>query len=288
MKKNLLLTAILSVMISGALFAQIGIQNPSFEEPADDLKFRADGEADGLFNENVPGWWADPIATDCGRQNTGKPAHEGTYTAYGFNNDGGSIWALAGTVEDKLELFLSFYAWESWPAGQTGVSITASFAVYEGDDPSSFEVLETQSLPFSSDDVDENGWGYFEFSYTLPSSATGKNLLVGYDLQTELADDSWFSFDDFYLDASKATGIDDVTFVETVKVFPNPASDFLTIEVAKSALNKYTMYNIAGQEVLSGELNQTKTVNIQSLNKGVYFLKVANNIDSKVIKAIIE
>ena len=136
MKKNALLTVLFSAMLNSILLSQLAIKNGSFEDPADDIKFRADGEAGTtVFNGNVPGWWADPNATDCGRQNSAKPAYDSSYTGYGYNNDDGSIWALAGTVEDQMRVLnLSFYAWESFPSGQTGVRIAALFAVYEGTD----------------------------------------------------------------------------------------------------------------------------------------------------------
>ena len=292
MKKNVLLTLFFSILLNGFMFAQLSIQNGSFEEPTDDLKYKADGTGDGgAFNGNVPGWWADSNATDCGRQNSAKPAYDGNYTAYGFNNDGGSIWALAGTVEDQQRaLDLTFYAWESFPKGQSGVSIAAIFATYEGSDTASFTVLDTLLAAFDPAQTDANGWQAFQFKYTLPESANGKKLLIGYDLVTESVDDSWYSFDDFELKTSAViSGIENnKADNENIKVFPNPASEFITIQGESRSWTTFSMYNIAGQEVLSGRLNQDKTIDVRTLNKGLYFLKVENAESSVVVKTLIK
>lgn len=290
MKKNVLLTILFSVLLNGVLFSQLDIQNGSFEDPADDIKFRADGEAGAMvFNGNVPGWWADTSATDCGRQDSGKPAYDGTYVGFAFNNDGGSIWSVAGTVEDDIrELNVILYAWESFPAGQTGVSIALIFAVYEGTDTIGFTVLDTLTQPFDPGATDANGWGQFIFTEVLPESAEGKNLLIGFDIITESAENSWFSFDNFMMEAS-VTGIEDnIAGLENIKVFPNPVSDFLSVQIENNSFNRYALYNVAGQEVISGIVNENKTIDVRTLDKGIYFLKVENSLESKVVKIIIE
>jgi len=290
MKKNVLLTILFSLMLNGVMFAQLEIQNGSFEEPTDDIKFRADGGGGAtVFNGNVPGWWADSSATDCGRQDSNKPAYDGTYVGFAYNNDGGSIWSVAGTVQDDMrDLYLTFYAWESWPAGQTGVSVAAIFAVYEGIDTLGFTVLDTKTEPFDPAMADGDGWVAFAISETLPELAEGKELLIGFDLVTESVDDSWFSFDNFMLIVSPVTGIEDIAGQENIKVFPNPTSDFITVQIENNLLNSYTMFSVTGQEVLSGTLNQNNTIDVRLLNKGIYFLKIENSNGSRTLKTIIE
>lgn len=291
MKKNLLLTVLFSILLNGALFSQLAIQNGSFEDPAEDIKYRADGEGDTeVFNGNVPGWWADTSATDCGRQNSAKPAYDGDYTGYGFNNDG-TIWAVAGTVPaDMRQVYLTFYAWESFPQGQTGVSIVAKFAVFEGTDTVGFNLLDSLVEPFDPALTDADGWELFDFTYTIPASEVGKTLLVGYDLSTETADNSWFSFDNFMLVPSQAPdGIEqNISGSENIKAFPNPTSDFITIQTGNNLLNRYALYSVTGREVLSGTVNQSITIDIRSLNKGIYFLKIENSRGSQVVKTVIK
>ncbi|MFB6319145.1 glycoside hydrolase family 2 TIM barrel-domain containing protein [Saccharicrinis sp. FJH54] len=278
--------------LEGIIYTKLEIQNGSFELPEEDLKYRADGNSDGgLFNGNVPGWWADGDATDCGRQNTSKPAYDGKYTGYAFNNDYGSIWAVAGTVQkDKRNLDLSFWAWESFPKGQSGVSVVAKFAVYDGPDPSAFTLLETLTQPFDAVAHDENGWGNFIFSYTLPESAEGKNLLIGFDIVTEGTADTWFSFDNFSLIVSEVTGIGQLTGSGMVKIFPNPANGIMTIQMNSNDYNgTYTFYTVSGKEVLSGRLWQrSQAVNVSALEKGVYLIKIENSSGSQIIRSVLE
>lgn len=271
---------------------EMGILNGSFELPANDLKFRADGGGGAnVFNGNVPGWWADSKATDSGREDASKQAYDGTYTGFGYNNDGGSIWAMAGTVEEGMrDLSLSFYASESWPNGQTGVNIEAKFAVYEGTDPSTFTMLETLSQPFDPAQTDANGWENFIFPYTLPKSVEGKNLLIGYDISTESSTSSWFNFDDFTLVVSPVTGINNITPIhKSIEVYPNPTSGYLTMKMNNNNFERFSFYNVTGEKVLSGNINSPVcTIDVSSFDKGVYLLKVENVSECQVIETIVK
>lgn len=271
--------------------AGLGIQNGSFELPETNLKFRADGNGNGgPFNTNVPGWWAEPGTTDCGRQDTGKPAYDGTYTGYAYNNDNGSIWALAGTIkENQNVLDLSFYAWESYPKGQSGVNIVAKFAVYEGTDPAQYSILETMSIPFSSVSHDANGWGHFTYTYTLPKSVEGKNMLIGFDIVTSNTGDSWFSFDNFTLKASIDTEVESVTDSKNMEVYPNPAHNFIWVKSQITSNGTFNLYNLAGGKMLSGDItSQHQKIDVSQLEKGVYLLEVITAEGAKIIKTVLE
>jgi hypothetical protein len=60
------------------------------------------------------------------------------------------------------------------------------------------------------------------------------------------------------------------TFAESVQVFPNPASDFIT--VGKDFLNaKVTIYDISGKEVSSGMVDVSFSIDVSELKPGIYF-----------------
>lgn len=288
MKKKLLFTVLFSVILCSASFAQLSIQNASFETPADNWKIKADGTADGgAFNNIVPGWWADPAATDCGRQNSGKPAADGTYPAYAYNLDG-SVWAKAGIVEaGKLSLAVSFYSRKSYiPATVTGpFNLILKFAVYDGTEPSITNVIETQTKVCS----DIENYTKYDYTYVLPETAVGKNLLIGFDIETPgVTEGVWFLFDNFNLTVSPSTGIKKNLTNNALRVFPNPATDFITIQVENNLENKYSFYNTVGKEVLSGIVYHNALIDVQMLDKGVYFLKVENSVESRMMKTIIK
>ena len=64
---------------------------------------------------------------------------------------------------------------------------------------------------------------------------------------------------------------------DSYKVFPNPFSQELTIEVKSPQSNDFTIYNIIGEIVTSGKLNsQVSTIDLSSLAPNVYILNIEN------------
>lgn len=294
MKKNLFLTILFSLLLNGILYSQIEFQNGSFEDPDNDIKYSADGSGGGSptkMDNNLTGWWADAFATDCGRES---PRTEGTipdgkYVGFAYNNDGGSVWNLAGTVEPgKRDLTLTCYVQESWPQGLSGLmSIIIKFATYEGSDPSEFELVDSLSLDWDNTDADENGFVLYEFLEILPSTTEGKNLLIGFDIATVGTDGTWVNFDNFELSVYSVTGVQNISLKNT-KVYPSPAKDYITIDTKTDELSDYCLMNIAGKKMLTGSVNCNDRIDVSSLNNGVYFLNIHNSLGSEVIKTMIK
>ncbi len=65
---------------------------------------------------------------------------------------------------------------------------------------------------------------------------------------------------------------------DLIKIYPNPATNILTIEQSKPLNNGFfEIYNTIGELVLSGYLVEKETlVNIENFTRGLYFLKVKN------------
>ena len=62
---------------------------------------------------------------------------------------------------------------------------------------------------------------------------------------------------------------------EEMKIYPNPVKDRLSV----SGINKdqpYEILSIDGKLIKAGKYSSTKTIDVQALPKGVYFLKVSN------------
>lgn len=71
------------------------------------------------------------------------------------------------------------------------------------------------------------------------------------------------------------------------KIYPNPATDFITIEVNNIQISSVNVYDILGKNVISKNSLDNNTLSISNLKKGVYFLKIeAEGITStkKIIK----
>ena len=80
----------------------------------------------------------------------------------------------------------------------------------------------------------------------------------------------------FFNDCSTTTNINDID-TETVKVYPNPVSDFLTIEINHSEEELFEIYSLTGLLILRGHISsKNRSVDLSSINEGVYVLKIEN------------
>lgn len=71
--------------------------------------------------------------------------------------------------------------------------------------------------------------------------------------------------------------------INNIEVFPNPTSNYITINNLSSPTN-YHIYDISGKQVSFGEVSNNKKIELSSLAKGIYFLKLKNQISIRVIK----
>jgi hypothetical protein len=62
-----------------------------------------------------------------------------------------------------------------------------------------------------------------------------------------------------------------------IKVFPNPGSDFLTIENSNSLEYVFELYTIEGKPVLSQDGFGELTIKTNSLTNGVYLYRLIQN-----------
>ena len=68
-------------------------------------------------------------------------------------------------------------------------------------------------------------------------------------------------------------GIDELS--EVVKVYPNPATSNLTIEL--EGVYTYAIYNLSGALVQQGQGNDIETVDVSELTSGAYVLQIVSN-----------
>lgn len=65
-------------------------------------------------------------------------------------------------------------------------------------------------------------------------------------------------------------------FIEELKIYPNPAKDFIAWDVK----NRFELYNAVGEIVKQGFDNQ---VDVSNLSNGIYLIKI-QNITQRIIK----
>ncbi len=77
-------------------------------------------------------------------------------------------------------------------------------------------------------------------------------------------------------------------FDKSIAVFPNPVTTDLTIQIETGSY-RVTIYSLLGTVMVDKEISGTKKMNLQSLAKGVYMLKIKdvdsnNSFNKKFIK----
>ncbi len=77
---------------------------------------------------------------------------------------------------------------------------------------------------------------------------------------------------------SSTLGIDDVSAIENVKVYPNPAKDVLTITNTLNIIDSAELYNVLGKRVttVTSISNNDLKMNVSNLRGGIYILKLRN------------
>lgn len=88
--------------------------------------------------------------------------------------------------------------------------------------------------------------------------------------------------------SSVATGINDPKIAAHISVYPNPASDFVTIAATdNTAALQANLLDISGKIVLSTTVLNTTTLAIDHLSKGVYFLQIESAEGTMVEKILV-
>jgi hypothetical protein len=80
-------------------------------------------------------------------------------------------------------------------------------------------------------------------------------------------------------EGSIATFFDDVLstdefLAKDFNIYPNPATDFISIESEHTTIEKVVVVDLNGKVVLKDESLQLKNINISNLKQGVYILKI--------------
>ncbi|MCK5856215.1 MAG: T9SS type A sorting domain-containing protein [Bacteroidales bacterium] len=101
-----------------------------------------------------------------------------------------------------------------------------------------------------------------------------------YKVRLNIWNDGYFSTSqrEVYLNCVGIVEYEDSVSNDFIKIYPNPSTNFLNIELSESFLNSnYTIYNQIGKAIISGTIQSVNNrINITSLAKGFYILKIGN------------
>ncbi|MBL0032047.1 MAG: T9SS type A sorting domain-containing protein [Bacteroidetes bacterium] len=71
-------------------------------------------------------------------------------------------------------------------------------------------------------------------------------------------------------------------------IYPNPASEKITIELPFNKKSKVQIINVVGEVILEEEITSSKTISIENIASGIYFARIINdNNFSSVRKFVI-
>jgi hypothetical protein len=92
---------------------------------------------------------------------------------------------------------------------------------------------------------------------------------------------------------SQPTGVNNVFFSESLAAYPNPASDYVTLDMnlANPGNVRLEMLDLLGKTINNFDLGWQSSLNyridVSGMPKGIYFLKVNTGITSYIEKLII-
>ncbi|MCR9173060.1 MAG: T9SS type A sorting domain-containing protein [bacterium] len=72
-------------------------------------------------------------------------------------------------------------------------------------------------------------------------------------------------------------GQEEIEMLNSVTVYPNPATDLIHVEIDKEVADRYTLVTLAGREVHSGDFSNSEAIiSVSSIERGMYFLQLFN------------
>lgn len=136
---------------------------------------------------------------------------------------------------------------------------------------------------------------YIESSWFPSSAADWRTESI--DLTPYIGNDAIIRFS-LLNDYSNSTFIDNIlisqtlsvndNLLNTARIYPNPSSDFVTIESEELNGLDIVLYNTLGQKVFQQTMTSGKAViNTSQLSNGVYFIQVKNGLNEGIAKLIV-
>jgi hypothetical protein len=73
-----------------------------------------------------------------------------------------------------------------------------------------------------------------------------------------------------------------------IKVYPNPARDYLIIEVESDHISEGKMYSTTGKTIFNFEISGKMKLSLCDINPGIYFLRIVNEEKVFVQRIVVE
>lgn len=115
--------------------------------------------------------------------------------------------------------------------------------------------------------------GHFDYTYDANSLVT--NLLqTFYDERIQ----QWTTYADrsYFYSPIQSTKADQLKQNAEFGIYPNPASDHITVQIKNSTQAQYQIYDLYGRQLLNGSL-ENNTIDVSELVRGTYMLKIVDD-----------
>jgi hypothetical protein len=259
MKKKLLLFA-LGFVFSSSMFAQ------SYCQVTTAQAYTMDMPGITKFTLNTITRTSDPI--ECGGVNCNSYVNTGestdlelgnTYTVEITHTKDAVIFP---NVRNNIRVWIDYNNDGDWSdAGEAVVTknyhaagtYTATFTV-----PTTAKVGTTR-LRVTAKMSDDGG-------HTMPTPCDLPADPIGYHGEIE----------DYEVNITWATSVEDKVEENTVNVFPNPCTDVLNIQ-SETNFTKVSVKDITGKELLNMDSSDISTIDVSTLTNGVYFLTLSDD-----------
>ena len=200
-----------------------------------------------------------PIPLEITVSNNGLEAAQSISVAAGLSD--GTVFFDSEVTQGNYDLFT-----ETWDVGTLGSGESA--------------VLKLKLFPFEDDAPISNFVQILTSDKMDPDSTPGNDI----DQTADEDDEAAISFDPMFTDPDdESRNVEKKSSLTIKKAFPNPASSFLTIEMAsqQSGAAEMYIYDINGRALLKFNENLTKGFNqkqidVSSLPAGMYFIFFPN------------
>jgi len=114
-------------------------------------------------------------------------------------------------------------------------------------------------------------WELLTFDFSSEIGSTFDRLVVIPDFDDSRFQDHVTYFDQISF-GNQTAGLDDFT-LNSVKMYPNPANDFVNFYSVSNDVLEVAIYDMLGKQVLRSDLVQSQ-LNISSLHPGMYFVNM--------------
>ena len=215
-----------------------------------------------------------------------------------LQNPTGIIYSTAGNFPVKLKI--------TNPTSTDSITKTNFITIYKtapinisGNTTSHFNLTETYSVPLDTGSTYVwNIKGGTQLTGTNSNTITVKwNVVsIGTVQVRETAKTGCLGdIDSINVALTPNTGIATVDFLNGLKVFPNPANNFVNIEF-ESLMKQHvevSMLNMLGQKIFTETVtgfigNYNRNINTSEIKKGIYFIEVKTENGSTQMKIVIE